>query len=209
MSPSKIKLAKEEKKRLRELKKEHRKELERLRESQNAQIAKVRRQAITRPARVQARSTRSCVVFTPAPLQKKTCKNQTPARAAASPRRRGGSEDGWTEGGEVETWMTRMDVDARRSLAVRRAGVARVACLTDARRAPTVLVARAVVGGAEGADVHDQRSASFGTFFMHSRPERTSTRTAPVLKPLGALAPSPSCVSFSLRRTPGSTSGSI
>ena len=139
MSPSKIKLAKEEKKRLRELKKEHRKELERLRESQNAQIAKVRRQAITRPARGRARSTRSCVVFTPAPLQKKTCKNQTPARAAASPRRRGGSEDGWTEGGEVETWMTRMDVDARRSVAVRRAGVARVACLTDARRAPTVL----------------------------------------------------------------------
>lgn len=43
MSPSKIKLAKEEKKRLREQKKAQRAELEKMREQQNAAIAKVRR----------------------------------------------------------------------------------------------------------------------------------------------------------------------
>ena len=43
LSPSKIKLAKEEKKRLREQKKAQRAELEKMREQQNAAIAKVRR----------------------------------------------------------------------------------------------------------------------------------------------------------------------
>ncbi len=43
LSPSKIKLAKEEKKRLREQKKAQRTELEKMREQQNAAIAKVRR----------------------------------------------------------------------------------------------------------------------------------------------------------------------
>ena len=43
MSPSKIKLAKEEKKRLREQKKAQRTELEKMREQQNAAIAKVLR----------------------------------------------------------------------------------------------------------------------------------------------------------------------
>jgi len=42
MSPSKIKMAKEEKKRLREQKKAQRTELEKIREKQNAAIAKVR-----------------------------------------------------------------------------------------------------------------------------------------------------------------------
>ena len=41
LSPSKIKLAKEEKARIRDLKKKQREELEQLRESQNAAIAKV------------------------------------------------------------------------------------------------------------------------------------------------------------------------
>jgi hypothetical protein len=45
MSPTKIKMAKEEKKRIRELKKTQRKELEKMRDSQNAAIKQVRRDA--------------------------------------------------------------------------------------------------------------------------------------------------------------------